>query len=631
MADDASPVTTRPGPIIRAFEEGRPITLDEYNKGKPGTDSNLQVLWQFFIGEIDQHTVVGGAGQTFTFRRADMQPGFAVTLTGNKASDGQNTHLLSRSAYQRLQPIEIPDPQVIDYQHRLCQILTGMPVSTLYYMNEEKWKNDSAGFTKFLLKMRMLGLDTAAQEAVPIHQLGLLANWGNLLKATEKLAGFYYNWVQTTDPASKLLEDSKMSEVAEEIDEEYFLMSGIGFRRMIRHCSDALKGEHEIHTKGDVVGFDLDMDWENGPDLDVEHDSAFIGTTLGGSLTNTVLQDVFNLTEGRPNSRKHVMDLAKAAGLISVGQLNEAAASGETIPQLLNITEDKNPYLMARTCQALLAAPYDAAMGTPDQLFPASSVLAQVVEAKRQMQSVMPNISYAVAVNPDLDARLAEPFQIVPIHTAGVQMMPIRRSAVLPFSAFVEGLLVAPGLGFDAGKLCMKADTFKDIPANDPTTQKPWAGISILTGKTDIGLASMNVIMDGSTDTDEIAAAHLLWNKKTGQTVLIGAGETPVPAGRLQSANISYIDVEADNADDVLDKLLPELLKGTKTTMNDLQQACLFANPNAEEDNSIGELLLGKMMLPRSAVDKDSLGQMLSAQSQPTGAIGRVSAAGPSV
>lgn len=612
-------LTTRPGPVIRAFQEGRPLTLDEYNKGKPGTDSNLQVLWQFFIGEIDQHTVMGGAGQTFTFRRADMKPGFAVTLTGNKAGDGQTTHMLARSAYQRLQPVELGDPQVIDYQHRLCQVLTGVPVSTLYYMDQKKWDKDKEGFTRFLLKLRVLGLNSEEREAIPMHQLGLLANWESTLKATEKLASFYQGWVQVTDPSSKLLEDSKMSDIAEEVDDEYFLMSGIGFRRMMRHCSDALKGQSEIHTKNDIVGFDLDADWQNGPTAEVEHDLGAVGSFLGNHLNNVIVQDIFNLTEGRTHLRSHMMDLAKAAGLVNPGKLNEAAPSGDsTIPQLLNVGEDRNPYLMAKKCQSILAAAYSEDAGTPDELFPAATVMTQVAEAKRQIKDVKAGISFAVAVNPDLEARQAQPFTVVPIYNS-TQKADIQLSSIMPLSAFVEGMIVAPGLNYDPSKLCLSADTFKDIPENDPATGKPWMGVSILTGKSNVGMASMNVIMDGSeANPDAVSAAHVLWNKKSGEMVVVGSGSSPLAS--VGSANVSYIDAENENAPQLLNDAVGRLLKGSKVTADDLQQACLFMNPQADEDCTVTDLLLTPGMTHRSAVDGNTFGQLM----QPKAGVGGI-------
>ena len=74
----------------------------------------LQTVLQFMTGEIDEATVensmkVNGRDETyaFTFRRSDIKPGFFVTMTGNKDTDGHSTHSLSRSAYSRINPLRL--------------------------------------------------------------------------------------------------------------------------------------------------------------------------------------------------------------------------------------------------------------------------------------------------------------------------------------------------------------------------------------------------------------------------------------------------------------------------------------------------------------------------------------------
>ncbi len=175
------------GPLIRWFMEGREGVLDEYNKSKEGSDNALQTVWQFLNGEIQTCTVenplknkdLAAGPASFTFRREDMQAGFFVTLTGNKTEDGETTRSLNESVYDRLSPLTLPDPTEADWQHRICQMMVGMPVSTLYEVFKDQADANPKEFGDWLMNLRKA---KAEIEGVPVPELQetLLQNWQNV-------------------------------------------------------------------------------------------------------------------------------------------------------------------------------------------------------------------------------------------------------------------------------------------------------------------------------------------------------------------------------------------------------------------------------------------------------------------
>ena len=232
------------GPLIKAFQEGREIVLDEYNKSKEGTDNSLQTVWQFMNGEINSCTVenplknkdAAAGPSSFTFKREDMQVGFFVTLTGNKTEDGLTTRSLNKSVYSRLSPQTLPDPEVADWQHRICQMMVGIPVSTLYSAFREQADANPKEFGEWLMNLRK---EKAAIEGVPVPELQetLLQNWQNVKNASEKLANFYNAWAKMTNSESVALNDPNL---IDEVDEEYFKKEGIDFRKIKQHLEEAL-------------------------------------------------------------------------------------------------------------------------------------------------------------------------------------------------------------------------------------------------------------------------------------------------------------------------------------------------------------------------------------------------------
>lgn len=330
-------LTTKEGPIMHAWRENRPLILDEYNKAKPGTDDALQILWQVFNGEMDKHTVKGGGGKSFTFSKDEMPDKFFVTLTGNLTKDGYSTRSLSSSAYQRLQPQYIEAPTEADWQHRICQKLTGMPVSTIYKANEEYWKGHKDEFTDYLIDLRKKGMSEEQQANIPTWQFAMLKNWENVLTASEQLSGFYDKWAQVVDPNSKLHEEaqmgnnSKVAELLDEVDENYAAEVGVGLRRMLRHIDKTTIISPEVKLGGEIR--------PRGEREHVEPDPT--EKEFGTRLSNVILEDINATAEGREKLMDWLLVRSAEAGLFEMIMEEGRTTGDRLISNLLDIDPEK--------------------------------------------------------------------------------------------------------------------------------------------------------------------------------------------------------------------------------------------------------------------------------------------------
>ena len=152
LSDGASfmPIKSQMGLLPRVWEQGRVVHLEEYNKCKEGTDTCLHPVLQVLNGENMACRVYGSGGLSFEFNNQERLPGFFCYLDGNMMQDGVATHSLSASANDRVLPNIIQDMIKDDWQHRWCQLLTGMPIKILYLSKKDQWDADPDGFTRFL-------------------------------------------------------------------------------------------------------------------------------------------------------------------------------------------------------------------------------------------------------------------------------------------------------------------------------------------------------------------------------------------------------------------------------------------------------------------------------------------------
>ena len=338
-------VRKQPGPLIRAYQEGRELVLDEYTKSIEGSDDSLQTVLQFMTGEIDEAVVensmkVNGRDETyaFTFRRKDMKPGFFVTMTGNKDTDGHSTHSLSRSAYSRINPFTIEDPLPVDWKHRISQIMTGLPMSTLYSVFSDMAQEDPEEFGEMMVELRLMGLSDEERAKIPTHQLTMLRNWQETNAAIEKLADFYMYWSRIIDPNSNLFDPDKSQNatnidlILPEISAGYRDESAMDFRKVIKDMGEALKakpdvkpinGGSRLRLNFGAVGRKQPMAQSVRPEV--------VASEFGTRLEKVLVERIGTMTAGRPKLQAALIKEARDRGVMAIpGQDNE------TISKLLN-------------------------------------------------------------------------------------------------------------------------------------------------------------------------------------------------------------------------------------------------------------------------------------------------------
>lgn len=368
LGGNALGMATQEGPLIRAWREGREIVLDEYNKRKQGSDGGLHRLIQFFAGSYNECLVENTlkekgeeASQSFLFRQEDRRAGFFVSMTGNDETDGETTFALSESLHSRVPPQKIPVATVEDWQHRICQMMTGMPVSTIYRSDSDRWDKNPEAFGAWLQKVRMVGLSEDEKSRVPKHHMRLLDRWQDVLAASEKMANFYHGWSKIVDPNSELARSGQLSKLMMEIDDIYKSEVSVDFRRISEHLEEALEFRARVKSPDDSQGYtDMDIDSQpEGVDMSDLEDPV---ERFGSRLADVIIQHVRKTTIdiGKPQLFKQIMKHAEDCGIIPANLIEAKASASKTLAQLLDedLYDDRNirqqaSFIRRHVCDAL--------------------------------------------------------------------------------------------------------------------------------------------------------------------------------------------------------------------------------------------------------------------------------------
>lgn len=335
----------REGELIRAFKEGREIILDEYNKSKDGTDGGLQRVLQFLTGGMKETTVenklkIHGREETyrFTFRRNDMPNGFFCTLTGNDVTDGTTTRQLSVSANSRLRPIKVGMPKALEWQHRISQLLTGLPLTTLYMMHKNFADEDMKAFSREMVALRKMGLSTEEVASIPTRQIAMLQNGEKTLKAIENIGLFCQKLCEACDPDAKVYETKGMQEIVDEIDIAYKNEMAVDFRFPESVIEAAALTQPAVKKMDEIGRISVTTAASQAKYVEISPEKKDITPNFGSNLSRAILQRIGQMTAGKPLLRGYLLKTAAELGIVEA-KLKKGVKRSDmpTIEELLNI------------------------------------------------------------------------------------------------------------------------------------------------------------------------------------------------------------------------------------------------------------------------------------------------------
>lgn len=621
------------GPLITSFMKGDPLVLDEYNKSKEGTDDNLQTVLQFANGELAECTVenplknkdASSGPSHFTFRREDMKPGWFLTLTGNASIDGVTTRELNKSVYSRIEPQVIPEPTLMDWQHRICQIMVGIPVSTLYKTFREQADEDPKAFGEFLMDLRRQKAELIEHAPIPPMQETLLQNWENVNAASEYLAKCYMGWKDLVNPNVGPMAHPELHE--DGIDEEYASQVSIDFRKVIQHIEFATPLRPEQSDVGVKHKFNKKFLSEQ-PEFDERPDED-LALNFGKRLTDLISRKMYETSgaRGKPNLYRELKRLMKESGLKEL-HLQEAARSNrKSVEELLSISvfDDKNPSKQAELAQKLLC---DYLRETDDRIAATDNekivTLTKVKQALDTLRETDTSETHELTVpNLDHETLSSQPFVAAEIlDTADESRVDELDSKSLDDLVTHDDLiatLAVPVIGeknLDAvwetnlsaylkqeQQSTASAEDGAD-PANDDLgPMEEDEGMNIAENRSSTGIATTTLVVKKVKDGQaEDLSVHIVRNNDRGKTLVVSGEVSPRIEAIFKEAGITHVNRDEPNAASRVESALNDILRGTpEKTKERLKFAFLLRNLDEENEKAgisseanLSELMVNK-------------------------------------
>ncbi len=575
------------GPLIKWFIEGREGVLDEYNKSKEGSDNALQTVWQFLNGEINTCTVenplknkdLTNGPSSFTFRREDMQAGFFVTLTGNKTEDGLTTRSLNKSVYSRLSPQTLPDPTEADWQHRICQMMVGMPVSTLYSVFKDQADANPKEFGEWLMTLRR---EKAAIEGVPVPELQetLLENWKNVVNASEKLAKFYNAWAGMTDAEN--LMTSGNTDLIEEVDEEYSKKEGIDFRKIKQHLEEAIP----IRPKMQPVESEIQIDFKNftkQPALaekEYENPSVAFGTRLVDFLDRMVYEKTEAV--GKHKLYEKLSTAMNNFGLRDI-VLQDGAHSGQkSVEEDLNVTVYDSPDLTKKSeaarkvfCEYLrqmdpeILEKDDDKIITIDRLRKALKAVGEKNTAETKELFVVNRDHETLGNFPLASARIED----AATYPADKTDADFTLADIVSYEDFMASLAL-PTVGAKNLGAIWDANIrpLAETPAADGSkANEPDEALDMAEGRSQQGLATttLRVLFKDAQGEERDISVHVVLNQSRDKALVVGEKLPSKLAQAFKEAGITHVDRHGVNAKAKVEAALNELTRGMPDSVKD--------------------------------------------------------------
>jgi len=605
------------GKLLQAIEEDRNLIMDEVNLAKPGGFDKIKVPLQVLSGEIEEHTVYSKSGDPYALGRKSFGPNFFAHANGNFVGDGNSTQGLPESVYDRFRKYFLSKPTVEDFQHRICQTLTGVPVSTLYHLAEKQWKSHPEEFTQFLHVVRRLGLTSEEQANIPQHQTAMIDAWENVMEASSKLARFYHTWAEYMDRESEKFRTGQLQELAMEVDEHYSKMVGVSLRMMLRHMEQAEAVTPEAISREHSAGFDMASFRKPKSNNDIVKEE--VELRFGSRLTNSIIEEIDNTTRqiAKPALNKHLMQLAANCGIVEA-ELKEAKKSDQKLlAELLNIDSFKgqSPSQQAKMVRELLCDflrnKYPDLSASNDDLITIPQVERQLRELGQVKEKDIVISTHATRMrvpNSDLDDVSVNPFRSIIVHSSTYD--PARKTALsVPLDKLADHDAVIMALAIPA----MRKDNLTAMwnksminagdrgpqydPKDDDNNQvlrmamrdNPRHGVSITT-----------VPCRKGEDKAHEATVHVIRDDKLDKTIVIGENIDPRTARMMSRTGVTYIDKTKPGAAASLNRAITEMLQQWKDNvatgiLEDLQAAFLMSNtllPRHEgEQMSLAEMM----------------------------------------
>lgn len=612
-------LSQRVGRFVENLEKGRITLLDEYPRHKEGSDAGFHRLFEFVAGLIPNYVEISSlaekndpAGSMIELKDEDRRVGSIVMLSGNTVDDGSDVHELPESVYSRVDVKNFTDLDVEDWQHRWGQFLTGAPLSTHYYAQHDRWKDDPEGFVEYYKAGLTRGLSEEEIKKIPKEYFERVDNFEDTLKATRILAEFMHGWA---DMMSKAAMGTGFGELMMEVDEIFKAELSLDPRKIKRLADISKQIAPNVRLPQSAEG-------------KIVHDT--LTKTESGRLLKAMLDLVYMTTKkvGKDQTYDRIQSLIETTDLMRVADLLEQ-----------NPYVSSNPRVQTRALRDYVCETYFDKTGADrpdtydDLMSTAMSDMCFAQMSDTEHDDILQEEHFDAEDDVDVEETTMSPEAYAPsvtlLNDEDPELMmaePFRRAFVVDKAALLESSTVKLDIE-ELGKSVTYESLMRAMVL--PKMQKHNLQALWDTALTESGTFSNDnedpaaLAMAQSLDSAPIAVTtlelrnefnkrstlHVFRNNQTNNLLFVGDSLPQDLRDKMDAARIQYVDKSAKNAADKINCAIQKMVGSEdEEKMKTLKSAFMLRNrvkstsASEVEKNSLGELICNdnlETFLPR--------------------------------
>ncbi|MGN0905138.1 MAG: hypothetical protein ACI4PW_08290 [Alphaproteobacteria bacterium] len=552
-------ITTRDGIAIRVMDPnsadyGRPLLLDEINRAKPGT---LQKLYEYTAMLADPKVqtceVIGGGNRPVVLRRSAFPETFRVNFTGNPATEGMGSEDMDRPFISRLgvelDLMNLPDPTEKDIADRIAGSLTGVPMTQIYYANEEEYQKDPEGFSELMMAYRTGGLTDAEKAAIPEEELINIRNAPKTIQVAEQMAGFFAAMRQLTNPESTLYKQNAELSLSQEY-EDYLRGLEIDLRLVTKYMENASVEKPKTVKK---ANFGKVLGKLGKPRANVEikkPDTKERLSTRGDRLEDSLeqwMERVFMPGHAETlgiqyDEMKEMYDTAKRIAssygigepILVEGKINSSKRLKDIYNVDMALLPDNQTNLIRDELAGMLKDKHGITLENPEEALPTMAINAALARMKESIKAgpETEQVRSVHMLNDNLDTVADKPIVEAVLADAFVAEIPEPKD-LAPHDTFM-GALAIPALS-EANIKALWNHSLSTLEQMDPNDET----VKIAENRSESGIG-LTVVM--TQDKEAPVVTHVISDKETKRTVIISENVDKKVQDIFARNGITYID-----------------------------------------------------------------------------------------
>ena len=550
-----------PGPLKRAYDEGRILITDEFTKGQDGSESQLLEFLQWASGmgrdeiKIKSTMSVNGQDETteYTLRRSERKSGFRVVATGN-LTDPMMSREESSPIFSRITKIKVGLPSKMDWEHRVSQVLTGTPLSTHVAFFSAMAHEDADDFGALLLDWRQTKADVEGRE-VPVRQVMNIRNWQQTRQAVGQIAESFHFVERLLDPTSDLHDPNKPQSglydgVRNETRAGFAAANPIDprlFIRLVLQAEQARASVQKVDTNTGAVPKFNPAAVGRKASLTKAKNSIVAQADFGKHLQEEIENWIGTLTSGMPETRKAIVKEMRERGVaFTLPDQKNTVASFLNQDMFAHIGGIKSIVALREILAKRMRQSNPSLRGSTDNdLIPMDEAAALCEQLSRlpANDSANPNVGRIVTLGNDAKNAFNQAAAIDGIVTEKHKPKKPAASQLLRVGDFLDTLKVPTLANINMRSIWRKTLSNDNIlPRNDAYAQL--AQIAEGTHKSKIGITTVMT----QDDNGEAAPMHVMIDGERKKSLIVADGvdaETKAALGKDYTV-VSFGDKDAE-------------------------------------------------------------------------------------